>query len=237
MSNLKKYLLPAVLLLSLNTLAPVYAEAAIEPSVIRVTGYAEQEVAPDTAFVTLGLETVNAKASEAQSLNAASMNKLVRSLTELGISSMDMQSVGFSVKPRYDQSNKKIVQYVVNNSLKVRVRSLKQLPEVLEKARECGSNNIRNLQFTCADTAELKANLLKEAVTNGRRAAEAAALASGSRLGKAKEININGRAPVFKNVNMLAMRASANEDAVEAPQLQAGVQTVSESVDMVFYLE
>lgn len=235
MSVMKKCLLPGVMMVVMSVFSSAYA--APEPSVIHVTGYAEQEVVPDTAFVTLGMETVSANANEARMLNTEVMNRLTHLLLQLGIAYQDMQSVGFSLQPRYDQNGKRIVQYLATNNLKVRVRDLKQLPLVLDKASESGTNTVRNLQFACADTSTLKAGLLKEAVTNGRRAAEAAASAAGSILGKAKEININGFAPTFKNVNLSAMKAMSRNDTMEAPELQAGVQKVSETVDMTFYLE
>ena len=48
--------------------APAFA-AAPEPSVINVTGYAQQEVAPDTAYVTIGMESTDQDAQKARTQN------------------------------------------------------------------------------------------------------------------------------------------------------------------------
>ena len=47
---------------------PAFA-AAPEPSVINVTGYAQQEVAPDTAYVTIGMESTDQDAQKARTQN------------------------------------------------------------------------------------------------------------------------------------------------------------------------
>lgn len=231
----KKLLLTTALALTVAGFTPAYA--AENASIIHVTGYAEQEVAPDTAFVTIGMETTNSDPAVARTQNTAVMNKLVHAMLDLGIGYSNMKTVGFSMQPRYDQKHQRITHYVVKNNLKVKVTDLKELPTVLQTAGEVGANNVGNINFTCSNTAEIKAELIKQAVTNGRLAADAAATAAGGTLGKPKEININGTSPVFRTTNINTMKLARAASDELAPELQAGTQTISETVDMTFYIE
>lgn len=220
--------------------APVLA-AEPQPSVIHVTGYAEQELAPDTAFVTMTMETTASEAENARINNNQVMNKLVNGLKTLGIEGADMKTLNYSLRPVYDNNSKKIIRYKVNNSLKVKVKDLNLLSKVLGKGAECGVNRIGNVEFTCSRMAQVKAELIGAAVANGRMVAQAAATAAGGQLGKVKEINVNGHFPTFQMRAVKANMAMASMDAAEnmadeAP-MEAGTQKVSESVNLVFYIE
>ena len=238
MNKLRNLLLSGLVLVSVVGAAPALA-AEPEPSVIHVTGYAEQELTPDMAYVTMSMETTESNAEAARVKNHAVMNQLSSSLKELGIPAADMKTLNYSLRPVYDQTSKKIVRYKVNNSLKVKVSELKLLGKVLAKGSECGVNRVSNIEFGCSRTAQVKAELISAAVANGRMVAQSAAQAAGSALGKVKEININGRFPVMQARNMdgvMLMKANAMADN-EAPELEAGTQKVSESVEMTFYIE
>lgn len=238
MSKLKNLLLSGMLLVTLVGAMPAMA-ADREASVIHVTGYAEQELTPDTAFVTMSMETTEAEAEAARLKNNTVMNQLVTSLKALGIEAGDMRTLNYNLRPIYDQNNKKIVRYKVNNSLRVKVKDLQLLSKVMGKGAECGVNRISSVDFTCSNLAKVKADLISAAVANGRLVAQSAATAAGGELGKVKEINVNGRFPVFRAMadGAMLMKSANMAEADSAPQLEAGTQKVSESVDMSFYID
>lgn len=239
MSKLKNLFLSALVLVSFNATAPVLA-TEVQSSVIHVTGYAEKELTPDTAFVTMSTETLAADADTARVNNIRVMNKLSESLKALGIEANDMKTLNYSLRPIYDQASKKITRYKVNNSLRVKVTDLKLLGKVLSKGAEAGVNRVSGVEFSCSNAAEVKADLISAAVANGRLVANSAVKAAGGELGKVKEINVNGRFPVFqeRNTDGMVMLKAVNADmAEETPNLEVGTQKVSESVDMVFYIE
>ena len=63
---LKGLVVAAMLASSLVLAAPQSLAAGPEPSVVTVTGYAQQEVAPDTAYVTIGTTSTDADAPAAE---------------------------------------------------------------------------------------------------------------------------------------------------------------------------
>lgn len=239
MSKLKNLLLSGLVLVSFTAAVPALA-AEPQPSVIHVTGYAEKELAPDTAFVTMSMETTAGDAETARVNNTQVMNKLSDSLKAIGIAATDMKTLNYNLRPVYDQTSKKIVRYKVNNSMRIKVTDLKLLGKVMSKGAEAGVNRVNGVEFTCSNASAVKAELISAAVANGRLVAKAAATAAGGELGKVKEINVSGHFPVFRSVAMdgMAMMKTANANVVEeAPNLEAGSQKVSESVDMVFYID
>ena len=76
------------------------------------------------------------------------------------------------------------------------------------------------------------------AVHNGQRAAQAAAEAAGSQLGAVKEINISGTSPSYSRVYGAAMSLRAvNKMEADSTPVEAGTNTLSQSVSLTYYLQ
>lgn len=237
MKNVKNYMLAALTMLCVANAQQVLAAPQQAPSLIYVTGYAEQEAVPDIAAVSLGMENTAGNLEQAQINNATVMNKLKIALVGLGISKEDIKTTNYRVMPRYDKNGEKIVGYIVTNDLKVKVKDLSLLPKLLQQAEIAGVNNVSNVEFSCSNTANLKAELIKAAVANGSLVAQSAAGAAGAQLGKVKEIRINGRFPSFNVAGVENMRLMKANMVDAQPALEPGKQKLSESVEMVFFIE
>ena len=120
---LKTALLCACLSTSLICAAPSYADAANEVPTVSVSGYAEEKVVPDTAYITVGMNTTAATAEEARMQNDTIMNRVQHSALSLGIAQKDMKTRNFNVYPTYDK-NQKINGYSVSNDLELKVKNL-----------------------------------------------------------------------------------------------------------------
>lgn len=237
MKKVNSYLLAALTAFCFVNTQQVLAAPQQAPAIIYVTGYAEKEAIPDTAIVSLGMETSAGNLDVARNNNVVVMNKLNSAMVGLGIPKEDIKTTEYRVMPRYDKNGEKIVGYIVTNNLKIKVKNLALLPKLFQQAETAGVNQVSNVEFTCSNTATLKSELIQAAVANGRLVAQSAANAAGAQLGKIKEIRINGRYPSFSIVrpeNVRLMKANA-ADAM--PVLEQGSQKLSESVDMVFYIE
>ena len=93
-----------------------------------------------------------------------------------------------------------------------------------------------NIRFTNEHSDQIKDNLIKEAVHNGQRAAQAAAAASGTQLGAVKEINISGTSPSYSRayggMNLRAVKMEA-----DAAPIESGTNTLSQTVNITYYLK
>lgn len=209
-----------------------------ERAVINVTGYAQQEVAPDTAYVTVSMETTESDAQKARTKNNEVMNNVTNAMKTMGIPASNLKTTGFYLAPNYDAKGQKIVSYTVTNSLQIKISDLDMMSRVISKAGSLGANRIQNVRYTNERSEQIKANLVKEAVINGRREAEAAAQAAGSRITGVKEINISGTSPAYANGVGRSYRLMAAEMTVaDSTPVESGTNTLSQTVSMVFYIE
>ena len=234
-----KALTLTVLLATASVTVPAVANAAEQtPSVINVTGYAEQEVAPDTAYITIGMESTANDVQKARSENNLVMNQVTNAVKALGVTKDDLRTTDFNMTPNYDTNGRKIVSYTVTNNLRIRVSDFDLIPRIIEKAGQAGANRVMGMTFTNEHADTIKNNLIKEAVHNGRSAAEAAAMAAGGQLGKVKEIAITGRTPSVSRAYAGAMSARLMKvEAADMAPVEAGTNTLSETVSMTFYIQ
>lgn len=234
----KKMLLTLCILGTTAISVPALA-AGVEPGTIHVRGYAEQDVAPDTAYVTIGMESTNKDADAARTENNTIMTNVRDALVAMGLAKEDMKTTGFYMTPNYDNNRKNVVSYTVSNTLQVKVTDLDMIPRVIAKAGALQANKIQGIRFTNERSDQIKANLIKEAIRNGQQAAQAAAVAAGSQLGQVKEINLEGNSPSYERavgysgVSLLRTNAKAADYA----PIEAGTNTLSESVDLTYYLQ
>jgi len=100
------YVAAAILLFGL-VLQPVSAQIITESQVVRgiaVSGTAEVRVAPDIAYVTLGVRTRAAQANQAVERNTTAMQQVTQALRRLTIPEADIQTVQFSLQPVFEYS-------------------------------------------------------------------------------------------------------------------------------------
>lgn len=235
MTKLKVLILSACIATS-AACVPAYSQAApaAQESVIHVVGYAQEQVAPDTATVSAGIQTTAESASDARTQNNTIMQRINTSMRKLGIEPADMQTTSFNLQPNYDQKGRKIVSYTVSNTMRIKVTDFNLLSSVVNEAGNAGANEIYGISFSNEHSDVIKDKLISQAVANGRKAAQAAAAAAGSSLGRVKQININNTSPIYReNFAALSMRAAKAEDSTP---IEPGTNTMTESVDMTYYL-
>ena len=166
--------------------------AAPDPSAnaIVVTGTGRVTVAPDTALLTLGVESQAAGLAEATSDAARRMSAVVARVKAFGVADTDIATVSYSVDPRTAPSDPgrrdeppRIVGYRVANVARVTVRKLSDAGPILDAAVGAGANAVRGIQFTLADsdkaTTDARASAVGDAMVKARRFAAAAGVTLG----------------------------------------------------------
>ena len=143
-TSLKGLVVGAMLASSLFAAAPALA-ANTDASVVTVTGYAQQEVAPDTAYVTIGTTSTDADAQQARTKNNLAMNEVTNALKAMGIPAENLKTTGFYMSPNYDVKGSKITSYTVTNNLEVKLTDLSMVSQVINKAASLGANQVNNV--------------------------------------------------------------------------------------------
>jgi uncharacterized protein len=160
---------------------PVVVQAhdpQVEKPTLTVVGNGQLMLAPETAFVTLGMETAGKSLAEAQRLNQGVMQKVSERLKELQIDKERIQTSSFTVSPQYKPPSKRpadapsappeIIGYVVSNNVTVEVRNLDKVGAVIEGALATGANHFQGLHWALRDEQVAKLGALKQAADKAR---------------------------------------------------------------------
>lgn len=214
---------------------------AAEPNTIAVGGMAEQEVAPDMAYVDLGITVRANDAETARAEEAKIAQQIRRSLLGLAITDNDLQNTGYYMYQEYkvDRNGKRTAgQYVLNSSVKVTVRDLDKLSQVIDNTVKAGVTNIDSVSYALSTQNIVQRQLLAAAVENAREKAAVVASAGSRSLGSMLSADINGftgGTVVAAGSNKLRS-ASVMADGAEATELAPGKIKLNARVEVVFAL-
>ncbi len=160
---------------------------------IRLDAMGTAKAKPDMAQISVGVVSEAESAKAALDQNSEAMAKIVAGLKDSGIAEADIQTVDFAVRPRFEISkdNKPPVinGYRVVNSVRIAVRDIDKLGQVLERVAALGSNEMGGISFSIKDTAQLLDDARKQAINNARHKAELYAAAAGVALGRVLTID------------------------------------------------
>ncbi len=234
----------------LLSVSPVFAQAippapppvASESGVISISGIGKVNAAPDMAYITSGVVSIEKNAQQALAQNSKAMANLMKVLKNAGIEDKDIQTSNFSISPQYDYNNSpnnqppKITSYRVSNSLTIIVRNLDILGHIIDQSVSVGSNSIGSVRFAIDDSSSLLNEARKKAMQDAFDKANLYANAANVTLGKIKYISENnGFMPPPFPAEMARMVMSG-ADASSVP-IQSGELSFSSTISVVWELE
>lgn len=203
---------------------------------ISVTGEGQATAPPDMATIQTGVVTQAEAATDALASNNEAMEHVMSVLKELQIAQKDIQTSGFSVSPQYrrdaqGRTEPVIVSYLVTNQVRVRVRNLPDLGEVLDALVGAGSNQLSGISFGIDDPTGVLNQARNRAVADARSRAELYAQAAGVTVGQV--LTISEQSVQFPQPLQFASR----ELAAAAVPVATGEQELRATIHMVFKLE
>lgn len=200
---------------------------------VSVTGTGGVQAVPDTATITLGVETRARSASEALRENSAAQSALLEVLSEAGIADTDVQTAGlnlYSVYSNRDDSSE-VAGYSVSNTVNVQVRDLDSLGALIEDVVAVGGNTFQGLSFGVSDPGAYLVQARAAAVEDARAKAQQLADLTGASLGDVLTI----RDVSYSDVTPISYGARAAEfDSVPVAE---GSQEISVTVEISWFLE
>lgn len=202
---------------------------------ISINGTGEVTATPDIAEITLGVTTERNDVGQAQQENTDKMNKIIAELKNLGIAQEDIKTVNYSIYPSYDysQNGRRLLGYVVDQSVRVKIRDLESISEVVAFAGTSGANNVSGLNFTIDDPENLKQEAREKALANAKEKAEKLAEIAGVKLGKLVSFHENDQGyPEFRAYALdSAMGLGGGGDA---PTFEPGSQDIVINVSVTY---
>ena len=222
--------------LALSACAPA---GSADVRTLSVSGSGEAFLAPDIAYIYIGVHTENATAADAVTENTSRTQELIQALQEFGIDPKDIRTTNFSIYPmdRFDPatgmpSGEKV--YAVDNTVYVTVRDLARLGDLLDTAVQAGANTVNSVQFDVADKDEALQQARAEALKDAQAQAQALAQAASLALGEIRSINFLDAQPypIFDG------RGGGGGAAAEgAVPIQPGQLTFTVNVNVTYELK
>lgn len=167
---------------------PIVAQATTATPGVTVTGESTVTVAPDIAYLTVGVQTSARTAREASTANARQVAAVIEAVTGTGIPSSAIRTVGLSLRPTYAPRNQSdnrpptIAGYEATNQVEVTIATVTQAGEIVDAAVGAGANLAGNLRFAVKDDALVVAQALQQAAADARVRADAIASGLGARV-------------------------------------------------------
>ncbi|HBE76456.1 MAG TPA: hypothetical protein DDW65_01545 [Firmicutes bacterium] len=232
---MKKCLTGLVLLIMMITFSVSSYAAASGEIVVNGTGVVT--VAPDIAYVSLGVSLIAPTAQDAQTKNALVMSQIMADLINDGLNKKDLQTSNFSLYPEYkynkDSEPGQIIGYRVTNQVTVTVREISKVGAVIDLAIKAGATNINSVIFSVSATEEWRNKVIEAAVTEAR--AKADIMAKAAKVTIKRVLAINESSINVQPVQMDAMfkSASLRNVAVSTP-IEAGDVKITVDIQMKF---
>lgn len=226
----------AVALLSGCAETPVVhldAGSTAKDRTLTVQGTGSVVVDPDIARITVGVMTSDADAATAQDENDAVMAGVISAVQEAGVEEKDIQTTQYSAYPRYnyDSNINEIVGFEVTHMIRVTIRDIDSVGQVLKAANRAGANQSYDISFDVEDRDAAYQEALKEAIENAKEKAQAMASPAGITLGEPAAVYEGGTASTYGDDSRAYALADYGLGGVPA---QSGQLEVSASVTIVY---
>ena len=177
-----------ILLVALSaTAAAQEMPSLLGPPSIRVHGEATISAEPDQAQFDIGVESQATTAKEATDKNTAQTNAVIQELKSV-VPSGDIKTINFSVNPNYlypqGGGPAKVTGYTAMNTVRLQLRDLAMLHNVIDVAIRSGANSINRLTFSLQNEKAVRDEALGNAAEQARSGAIALAAALKLKLGR-----------------------------------------------------
>jgi len=217
-------------------LSPCFADSQM----LVVTGTGNVNVEPDTATITLGVQTEDKTASKAQSENARLMQKVIDSVKSFNIPKDKIKTSRFSIGPKmkYENGNSYLVGYICSNQVSVTISDdLEKVSKIIDKGTSAGANQILSVNFSRKDILPYRKEALKLAVESAKSKARAIADAAGLtlvRIEKIEEQGVNNWGIISQQSNISADRVLGGESSTP---IYSGDINVTMSVNVAYVVK
>ncbi|MBN1585161.1 SIMPL domain-containing protein [Candidatus Uhrbacteria bacterium] len=196
----------------------------IERNTITVSGEGRATSIPDIAQIEIGTAIERGTVAEAQGENTRIMNSIDVKLRELGVDKADVQTSNYSISPMYDwnEGRQSLRGYQVAQSLRVKVRNLDSIGEILGAAGELGANQVGGIEFTLDEPESVRQEARVEALKNAKSKAEALSEVVGVKLRRVVSFSESAYEPLY-NIQYAARDMVLGMGGSEsAPTVQPG---------------
>ncbi len=236
----KRYFILSILILATLVLSACSASVQVgqsqQPRTINVNGNAQVVLAPDIAYISIGVHSEAKSAKEAVATNNAQTQAVIDAIKSQGVDPKDIQTTNFSVyqQEKFSPTNEDLGPYFyVDNTVYVTVRDVTKIGSILDAAIAAGANNIYGITFDVQNKDAATAAGRDQAMADAQAQAEQLAKAAGVTLGDVQSISYysNPPTPVYYD-NKAAAPAGVGGGA--SVPISTGQLTMTVSVNVTY---
>ena len=213
---------------------------------ISVSAQGSKMVEPDLALLNVGVEVFAETVTLARNTAAKSIDSIEKSLFKNNVNKADVQTNRFDISPRYDYDeltvngrrigSQILVGYTVTNSLRVKIRDLDKVGQIIDDASNAGGDftRINSITFSVDDSSSYQSELRALAVQKAIEKASHYAELTGVILGPLVFLS-EGSSAVSSTFENYGMRAMAS--APYSTNISGGELELSLSINVMFEIQ
>ncbi len=209
--------LKASLSLLFALVVPLAALGQSNARSIAVDGYASIETEPNSATLSLGVQSRQPDLDAARTRVIEVSRAFLAVADELGIDRDQIQSTSLNVRPEYrwdrEDNSQKLLGYLVQRDIVVKLRNLEKLGDVMEQAVDAGVNQVQPPVLEHSNERELRRRALADATRDARANALAIAETLDVELGGVISVSSQQSISPRPPLPMMAMREASVSDA------------------------
>ena len=207
-----KYFIPIILLIAAVALSSCSGNIQFGqamPRTINVNGNAQVILAPDIAYISIGVHSEAKSAKEAVAANNTQTQAVIDAIKGQGIDAKDIQTTNFSVyqQEKYAPTGEDLGSFfMTDNTVYVTMRDITKIGAILDASIGAGANNIYGITFDVKDKEAALATGRDQAMADAKTQAEELAKAAGATLGSVQSISYysNPPMPIYYDVKAAA---------------------------------
>lgn len=213
------------------------------PREITISAEGKAAVKPDIALIKIGVASEGQKIEKIIKENTDKVNAILKEIKDLGVAEKDLETVSYSLSPRYEWSDKgeRISKgYALNQEIKVKIRDFEKIGMILEKSASSGANLIGDLAFIVDDVEAIREQAIETAIAKAKSKAKIIAAQSGLRLGRVinmYEDYYSNPAPYESKMMMSDGIGGMGGGVSAAPEIQPGQQEVIVKINLVYQVK
>ena len=235
-----KLLIPTILLIAATLLSACSASVQFgqaQPRTINVTGNSEVILAPDIAYVSIGVHTEAKAAKDAVATNNTQTQAVIDAIQGQGVDPKDIQTTNFSVyqQEKFSPTGESLGTYfMTDNTVYVTVRDITKIGEILDASVSAGANSIYGITFDVQDKESAMASGRDQAMVDAQTQAEQLATAAGVKLGDVQSISYYSSypSPIYYDSKMAGVGGGG-----QSVPISPGQMALTVSVSVAYYIK
>jgi hypothetical protein len=196
-----KIFIPTILLIAAAVLSACSGTVQFgqsQPRTINVTGNAQVILAPDIAYISIGVHSEAKAAKEAVASNNSQTQAVIDAIKGQGVDAKDIQTTNFSVyqQEKFAPTGEDLGSFfMTDNTVYVTMRNIAKIGDILDASISAGANSIYGINFDVQDKESALATGRDQAMVDAKSQAEQLAKASGAKLGDVQSISYYSSSP------------------------------------------